>query len=43
MTVKNIITVKFNYNNFTNDGQMEQKLEANVNDTQTEKNPKNSF
>ena len=35
MTVKNIITVKFNYNNFTNYGQMEQKLEANVNDTQT--------
>ena len=34
---------KFNYNNFTNDGQMEQKLEANMNDTRTEKNPKNSF
>ena len=43
ITVQNIITGKLNYNNFAKYGEMEQKLEANMNDTRTEKNPKNSF
>ena len=43
ITVQNIITGKLNHNNFAKYEQMEQKLEANMNDTRTEKNPKNSF